>query len=81
MSGGCEGGTRKTQTEVLSADTSHQTRTVPQPDRRTTEQTLWGLLTPAAMPCQAEENPAVNVCPSGDGRDGAHTGEQGWDQK
>lgn len=46
---------------------------IPQQDRQTTEQTLWGLLTPVAMPCQAEESPAVSVCPSRDGRGMAHT--------
>ena len=41
--------------------------TIPQPDRRTTEQILWGLLTPVVMPCQAEESPAVSACPSWEG--------------
>lgn len=27
-----------------------------------------GLLTPVAMPCQAEESPAEGACPSGGGR-------------
>ena len=47
--------------------------TIPQPDRRTTEQILWGLLTPVARPCQAEESPAVSACPSWEGGGGAYT--------
>lgn len=74
MSFGCEAGVRKNvDRATVLRHIPPNPYTIPKPDRRTTEQTLWGLLTPAAMPCQAEESPAVSACPSRDGRGAAHT--------
>lgn len=68
MSFTCEVGVRRNvdRTTVLRHIPPNP-HTIPQPDRRMTEQILWGLLTPAVTPCQAEENPAVSACPSWEG--------------
>ena len=74
MSFTCEVGVRKNvDRATVLRHIPPNPNTIPQPDRRTMEQKLWSLLTPAVMPCQAEESPAVSACPSWGGGGAAHT--------
>lgn len=72
MSFGCEEGMSKNADRgtVLGHIPPHP-HTIPQPDRQWHRQ-CGGLLTPVAMPCQAEESPAGGACPSRGGRGAAH---------